>query len=115
MAKDKANPNVERLAAAVADRFSASARAPRLGDPQVKSKKVALIDRLASAVGQRLAARSGANIDVLASAVAHRLAASPGAARLASGAARHFANELIWSEAQLDQMVGAAANEIKTG
>ena len=107
--KNRPDGEIERLTAAVADRFAASAKTVRLaGSRPELSAKASLIDRLASAVAQRLAARSGANIDLLASAIAHRLAASPGAARLASSAARQFAHELIWTEPELDHLVNAA-------
>jgi hypothetical protein len=50
------------------------------------------MDRLASAVGQRLAVGSQLpHITAVASEVAKHLAASKGAARLASSATRHFA------------------------
>lgn len=79
----RSNPDVDSLASAVAHRFAASAgtvASQRLGNPT-------LVDRLASAVGQRLAARTGTDIDRLASAVAHRLAASEKAAPLVASAA----------------------------
>lgn len=101
---------IERLTAAVADRFAASAKAAPLGQAKMSAslKSPVLVDRLASAVAQRLAARAGSsNIDRLASAVAHRLSASTGAARLASGAARHFAGDLIWSDPELDRLVSS--------
>jgi hypothetical protein len=51
-----------------------------------------LVERLASAVGQRLAKGSSLpHLEALASAVAKRLSASAGAARLASAATRHYA------------------------
>lgn len=107
--------NIERLAHAVADRFSASAHAARLsGTASTLASSPTLVDRLASAVGQRLAARAGGDIDKLASAIAHHLAASTGAARLASAAARHFAGELVWSDPELDRLVTEAAVQLKT-
>ena len=51
-----ADGDIDRLCAAVADRFNASARTARLATSEVtRSVNPALLDRLASAVGQRLA------------------------------------------------------------
>ena len=106
--------DIERLAAAVADRFNASSRTVHLAASQATRTRIpGLVDRLASAVGQRLAARAGTNIDRLASAVAQRLAASTGAARLASSAARHFAGDLVWGDPELDRLVVGVAGRLK--
>lgn len=90
--------DVDRLASAVVHRFAASLDAPPLRGASVSVERLAkrraptLLDRLASAVGQRLAHGSQfPKIEPLASAVAARLAASKGAARLASAATRHYA------------------------
>jgi hypothetical protein len=113
MAADK-DPEIERLASAVAQRFIASARTARLTSPaqQVRvasGQTVSVVERVASAVGQRLAARGSVpNIDKLASAVAHRLAASPAVAGVASAATRHFARTLT----SADLAASAAAKRL---
>lgn len=96
--------DIERLASAVVHRFAASEATARLGRAAAGGSPT-LVDRLASAVGQRLAAGSQlAHITPLASAVAKRLAASKGAARLASSATRHFS---------LDQAEAVASAAVK--
>ena len=84
--------DIDRLASAVVHRFAASQSAARLAQPSPSPAEPTIIDRLASAVGQRLAIGSQhPNIETLASAVAKRLAASKGAARLASAATLRYA------------------------
>jgi hypothetical protein len=109
------DPELERLASAVTERFAASAGAARLlttPTQPVPGAEPSVLNRLASAVAQRLAARSGPNIDLVASAVAHRLAASQGAAPLVRGAARQFAGNLAWSEPDLDKLVQTVAAKL---
>jgi hypothetical protein len=113
MAELKNDPDIERLAAAVVGRFEASERSARLvvGGVPVNTAPT-LMDRLASAVGQRLAARSAIpSIDRLASALAHRLAASPTAARLASAVTRHFAK----TTTEVDIVAESVAKRLQPG
>jgi hypothetical protein len=105
-------PDVHRLASAVAHRIVASARSAPLTAAGAKGNSPALLDRLASAVGQRLAARTVTNIDQLASAVAHRLAASEPAAPLVQSVVAHYGSP--YSSPELDQLVDNKAVELST-
>lgn len=100
--------SMDRLASAVAARFAASAASVRLSSVSERpSGPPGLVDRLASAAGQRLAARRGTDIDLLASAVAHRLAASEAAAPLVESTVLHYRGAPY--SPQLDAMVGDTA------
>jgi len=71
-----------------------------------------LVDRLASAVSQRLAARiQGTNIDKLASLVADRLAASSAAERLVASAATHVGGR-GWTSLDLEKVASRTAFEL---
>ena len=88
---DKTIPDsdIGRLAAVVASRIAASASTARLAGATISNPVTpTLTDRMASAVGQRLA---GSNLHLLASAVAHRLVASASAAPLVNSVTSHFA------------------------